>query len=48
MQTTIYLTMINVELPDVKAEDVDVSMHEDSLVVRGEKRSARQPVRHGC
>jgi len=29
---------INVELPGVKADDVDVSIHENSLVVGGEKR----------
>lgn len=29
---------INVELPGVKAEDVDVSVHDNSLVVSGEKR----------
>lgn len=33
---------INVELPGVKAEDVDISMHDNSLIVRGEKRSERQ------
>jgi HSP20 family protein len=33
---------INVELPGVKGEDVDVSMQDNSLVVRGEKRSERQ------
>ena len=33
---------INVELPGVKAEDVDVSIHENSLTVRGEKRAERQ------
>ena len=33
---------INVELPGVKAEDVDVTMHDGSLVVSGEKRSERQ------
>ena len=30
---------INVELPGVKAEDVDVSVDGDNLIVRGEKRS---------
>ena len=30
---------INVELPGVKPEDVDVSVHDNSLVVRGEKQS---------
>lgn len=29
---------INVELPGVKAEDVDVSIHDNNLMVRGEKR----------
>ena len=29
---------IGVELPGVKAEDVDVSTHDNSLIVRGEKR----------
>ena len=29
---------INVELPGVKAEDVDVSVHDNNLIVRGEKR----------
>ncbi len=33
---------INVELPGVKAEDIDVSMHDNSLVVRGEKRFERE------
>lgn len=33
---------INVELPGVKAEDVDVTMQDGSLVVSGEKRSERQ------
>lgn len=33
---------INVELPGVKAEDVDVSIHDNSLVVRGEKRFERE------
>jgi len=33
---------INVELPGVKSEDVDITMHDNSLVVRGEKRSERQ------
>ncbi len=32
---------INVELPGVKAEDVDITMQDNSLVVRGEKRSER-------
>ena len=32
---------INVELPGVKAEDVDITMHDNSLAVRGEKRSER-------
>lgn len=33
---------INVELPGVKAEDLDISMQDNSLVIRGEKRSERQ------
>ncbi|MGI9512323.1 MAG: Hsp20/alpha crystallin family protein [Anderseniella sp.] len=33
---------INVELPGVRAEDVDVTMQDGSLVVSGEKRSERQ------
>ena len=33
---------INVELPGVKAADVDVSMHDTGLVVRGEKRSVHE------
>ena len=33
---------INVELPGVKPEDVDVSVHDNSLVVRGEKRFERE------
>jgi len=33
---------INVELPGVKAEDVDVSMHDNSLIVRGEKKSVHE------
>jgi len=33
---------INVELPGVKTEDVDISLHDNSLMVRGEKRSERE------
>jgi HSP20 family protein len=33
---------IKVELPGVKAEDVDVSIHDNSLTVRGEKRVERE------
>jgi HSP20 family protein len=33
---------INVELPGVKAEDVDVSVHEDGLTVRGQKHYERE------
>ena len=33
---------INVELPGVKAEDVDVSVHDNSLMIKGEKKSERQ------
>ncbi len=33
---------IGIELPGIKSEDVDVSIHDNSLVVRGEKRSEHQ------
>jgi HSP20 family protein len=33
---------INVELPGVTPEDVEVSVHDNSLMVRGEKRSERR------
>ena len=33
---------INVELPGVKAEDVDVSIHDNNLIVRGEKKFERE------
>jgi len=33
---------INVELPGVKADDVDVAVQDNSLVVRGEKRFERE------
>ncbi len=33
---------INVELPGVKTEDVDVSVEDNSLTVRGEKRYERE------
>lgn len=33
---------INVELPGVKAENVDVSVHDNSLMVRGEKQFSHQ------
>ena len=33
---------INVELPGVKPDDVDVSVHENSLTIRGEKRYERE------
>ncbi len=33
---------INVELPGVKPEDVEVSIDDNSLIVRGEKRSERE------
>jgi HSP20 family protein len=33
---------INVELPGVKPENVEVTVHDDSLFVRGEKRSERE------
>lgn len=32
---------INLELPGVKQEDVEISLHDNSLVVRGEKHSQR-------
>ncbi len=32
---------IDMELPGVKAEDIDVSVHDGALVVKGEKRSER-------
>ena len=33
---------IDMELPGVKPEDVDVSVHDNAITVRGEKRSQRQ------
>lgn len=33
---------VRVELPGVKAEDVDVQLHEGMLTVRGEKRAERE------
>lgn len=33
---------IKVELPGVKAEDIDVSVHENNLTVRGEKQFERE------
>ena len=33
---------IDVELPGVKAEDVEVSIHDNSLLVKGEKKSERE------
>ena len=33
---------INVELPGVKAEDVDVLIHDNNLIVRGEKKFERE------
>jgi len=33
---------IAVELPGVAAEDIDVSVHDGTLVVKGEKRSSRE------
>ncbi len=33
---------IDLELPGVKSEDVDVSVHDNSLTVKGEKRSQRE------
>jgi HSP20 family protein len=33
---------INVELPGVKPEDVEVAVHDNSLIVRGEKRFERE------
>ena len=31
--------LIHIELPGVKAEDIDVSIHDNMIMVRGEKRS---------
>jgi len=33
---------INIELPGVKPDDVDVSVHDNNLMVRGEKQSERR------
>lgn len=33
---------INIELPGVRSDDVDVSVHDNSITVRGEKQSKRQ------
>jgi len=33
---------INVELPGVSADDVDVAVHDNNLIVRGEKRFKRE------
>ena len=33
---------IDVELPGVKLEDIDISVHDDSLTLRGEKHSERE------
>jgi HSP20 family protein len=33
---------ITLELPGVKAEDIDVSVHEGHLTIKGEKRSERE------
>lgn len=33
---------ITVELPGVAAEDIDVSVHDGTLVIKGEKRSSRE------
>ncbi len=33
---------INLELPGVKQDDVEIHLHDNSLVVRGEKHSERQ------
>jgi HSP20 family protein len=33
---------INVELPGVKSEDVDVSVHDNSVTIRGQKQSERK------
>ncbi len=33
---------INIELPGVKSDDVDVSVHDNSITVRGQKQSKRQ------
>ena len=32
---------IDMELPGVKAEDIDVSVHDGTMVIKGEKRSER-------
>jgi len=33
---------INVELPGIKSEDLDVSVHDNSIIVRGEKHFERE------
>ncbi len=33
---------INMELPGVKAGDIDIAMHDDTLTIKGEKRFARE------
>ena len=33
---------VKVELPGVKVEDVDVSIHDNNLTIRGEKKSERE------
>ena len=33
---------INIELPGVKSEDIDISAHDNQLTVKGEKRAQRQ------
>lgn len=36
---------ITIELPGVKAEDVDVSIHGNSLTVRGERQVEHEEIR---
>ena len=33
---------VNMELPGVAAEDIEVSMHDDTLMIKGEKRFQRE------
>ena len=33
---------INIELPGVKADDIDISTHDNQLTVKGEKRTQRE------
>lgn len=34
--------VVRIELPGVEAEDVDVSVHDGTLTIKGEKRSSRE------